>query len=79
MAADVSKLPAYLGMPLPEAGYLLVRVSKVIEAEAKPAEQQAADASRTSQLFGTAQYEAYVSSLRSGADIEISNANLERK
>jgi peptidyl-prolyl cis-trans isomerase D len=79
VAADVSRLPAYLGMPLPEAGYLLVRVSKVIEAEAKPAEQQAADAGRASQLFGTAQYDAYVSSLRSRADIEIINANLERK
>ena len=79
VAADVSKLPAYLGMPVPEAGYLLVRVSKVIEAEAKPAEQQAADAGRASKLFGTAQYDAYVSSLRSRADIEISNANLEKK
>src|SRR6266513_2017816 len=79
VAADVSKLPAYLGMPLPEAGYLPVRVSKVMEAEAKPAEQQAADASRASQMFGAAQYDAYVSSLRSCADIDISNANLERK
>src|SRR2546422_571276 len=79
VAADVSKLPAYLGMPVPETGYLLVRISKVIEAEAKPAEQQAADAGRASQLFGAAQYDAYVSSLRSRADIEVSSANLERK
>jgi len=79
VAADVSKLPAYLGMALPEAGYLLVRISKVIEAEARPAQQQAADAGRASQMFGAAQYDAYVSSLRSRADIEVSNANLERK
>src|SRR6266480_1942809 len=79
VAADVSKLPAYLGMPVPETGYLLVRISKVMEAEAKPAEQQAADAGRASQMFGAAQYDAYVSSLRSRADIDISNANLERK
>jgi peptidyl-prolyl cis-trans isomerase D len=79
VAADVSKLPAYLGMPVPEAGYLLVRISKVIEAEARPAEQQAADAGRAGKLFGTAQYDAYVSSLRSRAEIEVSNANLEKK
>src|SRR5881392_3959708 len=79
VAADVSKLPAYLGMPVPETGYLLVRISKVTEAEAKPAEQQAADAGRASQMFGAAQYDAYVSSLRSRADIEVSSANLERK
>ena len=79
VAADVSKLPAYLGMPVPETGYLLVRISKVIEAEAKPAEQQAADAGRAGQMFGAAQYDAYVTSLRSRAEIEVSNANLEKK
>src|SRR5882672_5641950 len=79
VAADVSKLPAYLGMPVPETGYLLVRISKVIEAEARPAEKQAADAGRAGQLFGAAQYDAYVSSLRSRAEIEVSNANLEKK
>jgi peptidyl-prolyl cis-trans isomerase D len=78
-AADVSKLPAYIGMPVPDAGYLLVRISKVMEAEAVPEEKKGAEPDRASQLFGTAQYEAYVSSLRSRADIEVSNANLEKK
>src|ERR1700694_3298731 len=55
VAADASKLPAYIGMPVPEAGYLLIRISKVIETEAKPEEQKGADTAPASQRFGTAQ------------------------
>src|ERR1041384_5635986 len=35
MAADTSKLPAYIGLPAGEAGYLLVRISKVVEGDPK--------------------------------------------
>ena len=37
VSADVATLPAYVGVSFPE-GYLLLRVSKVIEAEAKEAD-----------------------------------------
>src|SRR6185436_16300830 len=40
VAADVSKLPAYLGVPSPDGGYVLLRISKVTEAEAS---EKAAD------------------------------------
>ena len=61
MSADVSKLPAYLGLPVGDAGYMLVRVSKVLEGDPK----QAGDPlPRAAALSGTAQYEAYVASLR---------------
>ncbi len=79
-AADVTKLPAYVGIPVPNAGYLLVRISKVIEADPKdPKEKGAESSARVNQLFGAAQYDAYVASLRSRADIEIKPENLERK
>jgi peptidyl-prolyl cis-trans isomerase D len=80
VAADVSKLPAYVGIPVPNAGYLLIRISKVIDADPKePKEQGAESRARVNQLFGSAQYDAYVESLRSRADIEIKPENLEKK
>jgi peptidyl-prolyl cis-trans isomerase D len=80
VAADVSKLPAYVGVPVPNAGYLLIRIGKIIEADPKdPKEQSTESRARVNQLFGSAQYDAYVESLRSRADIEIKPENLEKK
>jgi peptidyl-prolyl cis-trans isomerase D len=77
VSADVSKLTAYAGMAFPEGGYLLLRISKVIDAgEQQPDPQSAA---RIASLFGGSQYEAYVAALRSRADIEVSPASLEKK
>jgi len=76
VSADVSKLPAYVGVPFPE-GYLLLRISKVIEADAKEADAQTA--ARIGGLYGRSQYDAYVGSLRERGDIEVIPANLEKK
>lgn len=76
MSADVSKLPAYVGVPFPE-GYLLLRISKVIEAEAKAVDPQTA--LRVGALYGRSQYDAYVGSLRSRADVEVTASNLAEK
>jgi peptidyl-prolyl cis-trans isomerase D len=76
MSADAEKLPAYVGVTFPE-GYLLLRVSKVIEAEAKNIDPQTA--ARVGALYGRSQYEAYVASLRARADVEIIPSNLEKK
>jgi peptidyl-prolyl cis-trans isomerase D len=78
VSADVSKLPAYEGMPIPGSGYLLVRISKVIEAQSK-AQQDAQNAARIANVLGGAQYQDYVASLRSRADIEINAASLEKR
>jgi peptidyl-prolyl cis-trans isomerase D len=76
MSADVSKLPAYIGLPVADAGYMLVRISKVVEGDPK----QAGDAvPRAAGLMGAAQYEAYVASLRRQASIAINQASLEKK
>jgi peptidyl-prolyl cis-trans isomerase D len=77
LTADVSKLPTYVGMPVADAGYLLVRISKVVESD--PKQQPADSGQRTAGLLGAGQYEAYVASLRKQADIEINQANLEKK
>ncbi|HEY5898339.1 MAG TPA: SurA N-terminal domain-containing protein [Burkholderiales bacterium] len=77
VAADVSKLPAYTGMPVADAGYLLLRISKVTEG--KPAaEDKQADA-RVAGMLGAAEYEAYVATLKGRASITVNSGNLEKK
>jgi peptidyl-prolyl cis-trans isomerase D len=75
VSADAAKLPAYVGIAIPETGYLLVRISKVID-DPKPA---AGQEGRTTQLFAAAQYEAYLASLRQRADVEVRPGALEKK
>jgi peptidyl-prolyl cis-trans isomerase D len=77
IAADATKLPAYVGVPLPDAGYVLVRISKVVEEPVKDSDPQVVG--RAASLYGNAQYEAFVESLRSRADIEIRPSALEKK
>jgi peptidyl-prolyl cis-trans isomerase D len=76
MSADATKLPAYVGLPVADAGYMLVRISKVIEGDPK---QGGDPVPRAAALSGASQYEAYVESLRKQADLSINQANLERK
>jgi peptidyl-prolyl cis-trans isomerase D len=75
VAADTRKLPAYVGIPVPDGGYVLLRVSKVIDEPVKEGDAQAA--AGAAQLYGAAQYEAYLESLRSRAEIKVRPANPE--
>ncbi len=77
VTADVTKLPAYTGMDIPGSGYLLLRISKVIEADSQASAQE--NTARAGQLYGSAQYQAYLASLRKQADIEVRKENLEKK
>lgn len=76
VSADVSTLPAYVGVSFPE-GYLLLRVSKVIEVETKEADPQTA--ARIGALYGRSQYEAYVGSLRARSDVQVNPSSPEKK
>ena len=76
MAADTSKLPAYVGLPAGDAGYMLVRVSKVVEGDPK---QGGDPLPRAAGLAGAAQFDAYIASLRKQADISVNPSNLEKK
>jgi peptidyl-prolyl cis-trans isomerase D len=77
VSADISQLPAYVGLPIPDAGYLLLRITKVVEPDPKALDPQVSG--RIAGMVGAAQYEAYIASLRSRADIEVRQANLETK
>jgi hypothetical protein len=56
---------------------VLLRISRVIEELVKEGDPQIV--ARAAGLYGAAQYEAYVASLRGRADISVNPANLEKK
>jgi peptidyl-prolyl cis-trans isomerase D len=76
VAADVSKLPAYVGLPVSD-GYVLIRISKVTDVPPQGDGKELL--SLTGNMLGSTDYEAYVASLKSRADISINSANLEKK
>src|SRR3954471_1994435 len=77
VAADASKLPAYVGLPVPDQGYVILRISKVVEGQAPADEKQAEQRAAAAQ--GGADYEAYVATLKGRASISINSANVEKK
>jgi len=77
VSADTSKLPAYVGVPVPDGGYALLRISKVIEEPAKEGDQQMV--ARAAQLYGGAQLDAFIASLRNRAEISVNSKILEAK
>ena len=76
-AADASKPPAYVGVALPDAGFLLVRISRVVDVQ--PGELDAQSADGIAGMAGAAQFDAYLANLRGRADISVNAANLEKK
>jgi peptidyl-prolyl cis-trans isomerase D len=79
MAADATKLPAYLGVDRGSEGYALYRVAKVIEAEPKTDAAKAEDLARYQRQSGNEQLESYIAGLRARAKVEVNQANLEKK
>jgi hypothetical protein len=79
LAAEASRLPVFAGAARGAEGYVLYRADKVLEAEPRPEAQRSAERARAAQLAGARQMDAYIASLRAGADVEIHAANLEKK
>lgn len=77
--ADGSKLPAYVGVDLPPAGYTIYRISKIADAGTPdPAKVRAAETALGRQEARMA-YQAFLSSLKARSDVTINEANLARK
>lgn len=71
LRADPAKMPALLGVDLGEQGYAIVRVNKVVsrpEASAQQAEQSRQQFAR---LWGQAESQAYLASLKSQFKVEM--------
>ncbi len=79
VATPSDRLPAYFGLEKGNDGYAVYRVSRVTPPEPKPAEQANADLQRVAGLYGSTQYEAFVASLRSKADVKINEKVLQKR
>lgn len=76
---DATRLPAYAGVEQPGGGYLLLRVSRVIDARGVDPQTRAAVARQLQQAVAQEQLGAYLNSLRKAASVRIERENLERR
>jgi peptidyl-prolyl cis-trans isomerase D len=77
--ADASKLPAYTGVEAPGGGYVLVRISRVVEPEKIDRAQQNSLSDAVSQMVGEEQFSAYLESLKQKTNVKINKEAIERK
>jgi len=76
--ADAGKLPAYTGIENPKGGFLLIKVSKVVEPGATDPEKKKSYASQLRQALAQEYSSAYLASLKQKADISIKKEKLEK-
>ncbi|MBI2292576.1 MAG: peptidylprolyl isomerase, partial [Betaproteobacteria bacterium] len=77
--ADVSKLPAYAGIENERSEFVLLKITRVVEAEGVDAARRKAAAEELRQMLGQEEFDAYVTSLKLGADIKVQKERLEKK
>jgi peptidyl-prolyl cis-trans isomerase D len=75
--ADVSQLPAYIGVESPQGGYALFKITKVIEGEGVNDSQRMALARQLRQIAGQEELNAYVAALKVKTEVSISQQQLE--
>ena len=77
--ADVGKLPAYAGIENAQGGFVLLKITRVVEAEAVDVARRKAASAELRQMLGQEEFEAYVASLKLRADINVKQERLEKK
>jgi len=77
--ADVSKLPAYAGIENERSEFVLLKITRVVEAEGVDAARRKAAGEELRQMLGQEEFDAYVTSLKLGADIKVQKERLEKK
>jgi peptidyl-prolyl cis-trans isomerase D len=76
--ADTSRLPAYVGVEQPGGGFLLLRVSRVVESRGIDPNARAGFVRQAYQLVAQEQVSAYLAALRAGAKVTLTPAATER-
>jgi peptidyl-prolyl cis-trans isomerase D len=77
--ADAAKLPAYTGVEAPGGGYMLLRISKVVEPQKLDRAQQKSLGEGLAQVLGEEHFAAYVLSLKQKAKVSLNKAQIEGK
>ena len=76
---DVSKVPAYAGVEIAGGAYMLVRISKVLDAAEGAKDKQNAIAQTLRQVAGQSELAAYLASLKQKSDVKIRKDQVEKK
>ena len=76
---DASKLPAYAGVEAPGGGYVLLRISRVVEPDKIDRAQQNSLSEGLAQLVGEEQFTSYLESLKQKTKVRINKEAIERK
>jgi peptidyl-prolyl cis-trans isomerase D len=81
LKADVSKLPAYVGVELPGQGYGVYRIGKVSQAAQPNQERRKQEAEQISRAVGSAEMVGYVEALKrkAKAKVNVKSADLGTK
>ncbi len=76
---DVAKLPAYAGIENGQDGFVLLKITRVVESEGVDVARRKAASEELRQLVGQEEFDAYVAGLKRGADINVKKERLEKK
>ena len=77
--AGTANLPAYAGVENAEGGFLLLKVSRVVDSDKIEADRRAALTEQLRQMVGQEELSAYVTSLKLKADVKVQQDQLEKK
>jgi peptidyl-prolyl cis-trans isomerase D len=77
--ADVGKLPAYAGIGNAQGGFVLLKITRVVEADAVDIARRKAVGEELRQLLGEEELNAYVASLKLKTGVKVQQDRLEKK
>ncbi|MDB5808640.1 MAG: PpiC-type peptidyl-prolyl cis-trans isomerase [Betaproteobacteria bacterium] len=77
--ADGAKLPAYAGYESSDGGFVVVKITRVIDSDAIDAAKRKAAADEVRQLVAQEEMNAYVASLKLKADVKVQQDRLDKK
>jgi len=76
---DTARLPSYSGVEVPGGGYMVLRISKVVDASSVDRAQQKSLGEGLAQLLGEEHFAAYMASLKQKTKVRINKEAIERK
>jgi peptidyl-prolyl cis-trans isomerase D len=77
--ADASKLPAYAGLENAQGGFVLLKITRVVDAGAVDTAKRKAASDELRKLMGQEELDAYVASLKLKSDVKVQQDQLEKK
>jgi peptidyl-prolyl cis-trans isomerase D len=77
--ADTTRLPSYSGVEAPGGGYMILRISKVVDPASVDRAQQKSLGDGLAQMLGEEHFAAYLSSLKQKTKVRINKDAIERK